>query len=148
MSSNRIVSSYFYFRLVANESLFCFVVSVNVPTDEIGCGQSVGQRPFIGLSVPRGLRPFSGKLMEGMGWNLVWWCILTISRYDSILVAVFRFSYFCAICIELHGSNIEFSENPSKEWSENRHTYVSWPHSEMVCLFSSFLPSFDLVTQE
>ena len=39
-------------------------------------------RPYVRPSVRRGFRAFAGECMEGLAWNFICWCILTIFKTD------------------------------------------------------------------
>ena len=47
-----------------------------------GLSVRLSVRPSVRPSVRRGFRAFAGECIEGLAWNFICWCILTIFRTD------------------------------------------------------------------
>ena len=81
-------------------------------------------------------RHFPGEHMQGIAWNFVCWCILTIFRTDKISVMVCWFSSFWRHFDLMErikfGVSGHFPENAWSEWPEILHANVFWRPSELI----------------
>ena len=133
------------------------VMSLFIPTNEIGWGHSIGR---VHLCVPKGFQAFYGECMDEMAWNMVCWYIMgpppEMIKFWSWSVYFPNFSIILTWRNRyIIGVSWHFLENTWKEWSEMWwYADVSWPPPEMIKFWSwsvdfpSFWCNFDLGKQD